>query len=350
MRPTRQRIPRSQPSFQAGPAPPPHRHRLRQFRSPFPQCQRARLHPVPLLHRPLCRRKRHRTRRPPRPQFHPCPRPPIDDSTSLFQPAHPVFSRDDFLLDHFDLGQSPIVVSPSVPVAPFTPAPPALASAYSANPVNASDSATNIAPASSAPATTLLPMPVTTTSPTPIPAPVTESPNTQQAATPKASAAKVSNSTPVESASFNSVPAPVGPQPVSSTGADPAATEGSATLHTAPVVTLSPNATTVTAQTASASETGFAIANGTSNDDPAPLTPNLAPNSRTSAPMAAPFAASTHDAPSNGRPGVSPQPVSAAAPATAAGDKKSSAAMQPDLRQRTTRHPPSPPEEIPRLR
>ena len=262
----------------------------------------------------------------------------------------PDFSLDYFPLDDFGLGQSLIVESPSVPAAPSTPAQPVLASAYRPSPASLNGPAANVAPASSAPATAPSPMSMsmsmpmmTTTSPTPIPAPqssannnsapVTESPNAQQTAAPNASAAKNQqlNAGGVGVIQLRGRARRPQTGQLDRRGFRRRSSRNRrlAMLHTAPVVTLSPDATTVAAQTASASETGFAIANGTSNNDPAPLTPNLAPSSQNPAPMAAPLAASTHDAPSNGRPGVSPQPVSAAAPATA-GDKKSSAAMQAD--------------------
>jgi hypothetical protein len=217
----------------------------------------------------------------------------------------PVFSFDHIALDHIALGQSPIVESPSVAAAPFTPAQPAPGSAHGPSPAAPSNPAANVAPASSAPAPT--PSPIMTTSATPIPAVPSSVKN-------------------------NSAVTPAGPKPVNSTAADPAATAGAPALHTAPASTRSPHATTVAAQTASAAESGFASTNNISNNDPAPLIPNLAANSSTLAPitaaMAAPAAASTHDVPSNGKLGLSAQPGSTAASPTA--DKKSSTAMPPN--------------------
>jgi len=95
--------------------------------------------------------------------------------------------------------------------------------------------------------------------------------------------------------------------------------------------------TTTAAPAASAPETGFAIADSlthditdTPNNNAPSLIPNLTSNSSSAAPTPASIAATMNDAPSNGKPGVSAQPASAAALLTTAADKKSSAAVQPN--------------------
>jgi len=224
----------------------------------------------------------------------------------------------------FALDPSPIVQSPSVPAAPLTPAPltpatlsmkaeppslssrssdqPATSSAYDPSPAPLLDPAFNISPS-----TSFVPMPAP--APTPIPtlqssvsgtdsAPLTELPNANQPAAPPSS---------------DSMPGDL--TRGSSTTAEPSPTSGSATTDTAPTQDLSSDATMAAAQTAGPPEVGFAVANNRNNNEP-PLAPNLTPNSKPPAPTPPPIAATTKDAISNGKPGVSAPPTPAAPPQT----------------------------------
>jgi hypothetical protein len=101
------------------------------------------------------------------------------------------------------------------------------------------------------------------------------------------------------------------------------------------------DATTAAAQSASAPETGFAVANNLTNNiannnvsSPTPnhATSSLATSNLTSNPNApASIAATTSDAASNARLGVSAQPASAAALQINGADKKSSSAVPPSV-------------------
>jgi hypothetical protein len=179
----------------------------------------------------------------------------------------------------FALDQSPIVHSPSVPTAPFTP-------------VCDINLALVTAPA-----------------------------DAKQPAAPKASNSKAGNSTPGNSPPGNSPPGNSPPGDLTAT--EPAPASGSATLDSAPGQALSDDATTT------------AAAQNIFGNNVSSLHSNSAPNSAAPAPTAASTAASiatTSDAPGNGKPGVSAQSAPAAAPKTTAADeksdKKSSAAVQ----------------------
>jgi hypothetical protein len=176
----------------------------------------------------------------------------------------------------FALDQSPIVQSPSVPAAPFTPV----------RDINL--------------------------------ALVTAQGNAKQPAAPKAGDFKGGNSTPGNSA------------PGDLTAAEPAPTSGSATLGTALAQALSSDATT----TAAAQNM---VGNNESSLD-SNFVPNSAPssalNSAAPAPTAASIAATASDSPGNGKPGVNVQPAAAAVPQTTVpcekSDKKPSAGLQPN--------------------
>lgn len=289
------------------------------------------------------------------------------------------------------LDQSPIIQSSSVVAAPFSPAPvapaelltqPALSSllknsavqpkdqpvpspAYNPSPVVPTNSAFNtFSPTSSAPAPAPIPTqqssvrdtslaPVTeganakrpaaleasdskvgssisptssapTAGPIPTlqspvrdinPAPVTQPANTKPPGAAKSSDSKAGNSTPENSKPDNSTP------PRDLIAAESAPTSSSATLDSTPAQALSSDATTTVAAQNSASNKVSSVA------------PNLTPSSAAPVATAASIAAAISDAPGSGKPGVSVQPVPAAA-AQATGpyeksEKKSFVAVPP---------------------
>jgi hypothetical protein len=162
-----------------------------------------------------------------------------------------------------------------------------------------------------------------------------------QFAAPQSSESKISDSK-VNSALVNS-------RTISPTTAEPTLIAGPAPRDTVSVQPGSSDATVAAAQTASVPETGFAIANSFSNDNPSynvsndsnnevssltanlvtsnVFTSNLAANPNSDAPTPASIAV-TSDAASNAKPGVSVQAGSVAASQTTAADKKSLAAIQ----------------------
>ena len=133
-------------------------------------------------------------------------------------------------------------------------------------------------------------------------------------------------------------PVPIAPTPIAPTKND-APSDAKPGVSVQPGPAAAPQTTTTAAvKTASAPETGFVIAdnrttniaNNIPNNVPS-FTPNLTPNSNIPAPSpatTAPIAATTNDASSNAKPGISVQPASAATPQTTAADKKPSAAVQ----------------------
>jgi hypothetical protein len=168
-------------------------------------------------------------------------------------------------------------------------------------------------------------------------APALSSDATTPAAAPHASApetgsAVANNLTNNNAASLTSnlTPNSKAPASIAARNDAPSKGESGVSVQTAPPEPLQTTAT-VAAQTVSARETGFAladnlttnIANSTSNNSAPVITANGTPNSST----VAPISTIGNDAPSNGKPGVAAQPPPAATPLTAA-DKKSSVAVQ----------------------
>jgi hypothetical protein len=240
----------------------------------------------------------------------------------------------------FALDRSPILQFPSVPAAPFSPAPltpgelltePALSSvlrnfpvqpkdqpvsppAQNSSPVAATNRVFNIfSPTSSAPAPTPIPAlqsPVRNINP----APVAEPENAKQPAAAESGNSKVANATLDNSTLVNF-------KRGDPTAGEPASSSSSAMRYTAPGQALSSDATTIVAAQDIAG-------NNISSTDA-----NLTPNSAVPAPAPGSIAATTSDVPGNGQPGVSAQPAHAAAAQTTGpcekSERKSSAAVQP---------------------
>lgn len=172
-------------------------------------------------------------------------------------------------------------------------------------------------------AQTPAPIPPTSSAPVPqsplgekLPALLTESPNAKPPAEPSSTDSKVSNMSPGIVKPSTSA--------LISSATQPAPIQASAILDTAPAPALAADAAPVTAQSASAPETGFAASSNLGN---AQSTSSLTPNPNPLAQSLAGISAMPGDAPANAKTGVFAQSALAANPPTAAGKKSAAAPL-----------------------